>query len=146
MVEPSCPGCDERDQVIEQLKAGAGKLQGQVDELRKQVDELKAKLNRNSSNSSTPPSQDPPDAPKAKPKAKGRKRGGQPGHQGHHRTRLPAERVNEVVRYVPQTCEHCQASLPDAPGPDDPEPRWHQTAELPASPVEVTEYQAHART
>ena len=65
--------------------------------------------------------------------------------KGHHRTRLPADRVNEVVSFVPSTCENCQASLPTEPGPDDPQPRWHQTAELPPFPVVVTEYQAHAR-
>ena len=46
---------------------------------------------------------------------------------------------------MPSTCANCQACLPTEPGPDDPEPRWHQTAELPPFPVVVTEYQAHAR-
>jgi len=140
MVETSCAGCRERDQVIDELKA-------RVAELEKKVSEQDSKLNRNSSNSSTPPSQDPPGAPKRPPKkSSGKKRGGQPGHKGHHRTRLPAERVNKLVPFVPEACEKCQASLPKEPSPGDPEPRWHQTAELPRIPVEVTEYQAHGRT
>jgi len=40
----------------------------------------------------------------------------------------------------------CQAPLSAAAGPDDPEPTWHQVAELPPRPVEITEYQRPART
>ena len=69
MVESNCPGCGERDEVIAELKA---RMTG----LEKQIEELKSKLNVNSSNSSTPPSQDPPGAPKSKPKKGGKKRGG----------------------------------------------------------------------
>jgi transposase len=36
--------------------------------------------------------------------------------------------------------------LPAASGPHDPEPTWHQVAELPPLVAEVTEYQGHART
>jgi transposase len=50
------------------------------------------------------------------------------------------------VHYVPQICEACQDDLPCRPGPDDPEPRWHQVIELPEMPVTVSEYQAHGRT
>ena len=35
---------------------------------------------------------------------------------------------------------------PAKAGPHDPEPRWHQTVELPEFPVQITEYQAHPRT
>ena len=38
------------------------------------------------------------------------------------------------------------APLPREVGPDDPEPKRFQTIELPPIAVEVTEYQAHART
>src|SRR5512135_1168723 len=71
---------------------------------------------------------------------------GQPGHPGHHRQRLPAERVNHVVRYVPTTCLRCRSPLPEEPAPDDPEPQWHQVAELPEIAAVVTEYQGHSRT
>src|SRR4029453_4933917 len=36
--------------------------------------------------------------------------------------------------------------LPADPGPDDPEPSWHQVAELPEMAAQVTEYQGHFRT
>jgi transposase len=77
----------------------------------------------------------------------GRKPGGQPGHTAHLRVRLPAERLTEpTVHYLPTICAACQDDLPYMPGPDDPEPRWHQVVELPEIPVQVTEYQAHGRT
>ena len=115
--------------------------------LEAQVKELLLQLQRNSSNSSTPPSANPLDAPKpvGKPPS-GRRPGGQTGHRGHHRVRLPASRVNEIVAYVPTVCTDCHTPLPIDPGPDDPEPGWHQVAELPEQAAIVTEHQAHWRT
>ena len=60
---------------------------------------------------------------------------------------MPSERLTEpIVHYLPDICHVCQDDLPAMPGPDDPEPRWHQVIELPAVPVQVIEHQAHART
>lgn len=133
MPEPACPGCRQ--------------LQRRVAELEALVRELQARLGLNASNSSLPPSANPPQAPKPVVKEPtGRQPGGQPGHPGPQRLRLPPERLKEVIRFVPKVCGHCQATLPAAPGAKDPQPRWHQVAELPAAPVEVTEYQGHART
>ena len=118
-----------------------------IAELEAEVRELRGQLARNSSNSSTPPSADPPGAPKPVVKRPtGRKPGGQPGHPGHHRQRLPAERVNQVIRHVPTTCVRCHGPLPDEPAPHDPEPQWHQVAELPEIAAVVTEHQGHSRT
>ena len=133
MPEPTCPGCQQ--------------LQRRVAELEALVRELQARLGVNASNSSLPPSANPPQAPKPVVKEPtGRQPGGQPGHPGPQRPRVPPERLKEVICLVPQVCDHCQAALPAAPGPHDPPPRWHQVAEMPAAPAEVTEYQAHART
>jgi len=106
-----------------------------------------ARLNRNSSNSWIPPSANPLDAPKPVVKTpSGRKPSGQTGHPGHHRHRLPPERVNKIVPYVPTIYTHYQAPLPAEPEPGDPEPTWHQVVELPALAAVITEHQAHART
>jgi transposase len=111
------------------------------------IRDLQAQLNRNASNSSIPPSANPPGAPKPVAKAPtGRKPGGQPGHRGHYRQRMPPDRVDHVVAYVPETCTRCQGPLPAEPQPGDPEPAWHQVAELPVLAAIVTEHQAHART
>lgn len=141
MAEPLCPGCLQRDRRI-------AELEGRVAELEATVRDLLARLGQNSSNSSIPPSANPPQAPPPVRKAPtGRKPGGQPGHDAHLREQLPPKRLTEpTVRYVPDLCEVCQDDLPYEPGPDDPAPRWHQVIELPALPVQVTEYQAHGRT
>jgi transposase len=134
MDEPNCTGCR--------------KLLKRVAELEARLRDLEARLGQNASNSSIPPSANPPQAPPAvRKQPTGRKPGGQPGHTAHLRARLPAERLTEpTVHYWPDLCEACQDDLSPAPGPDDPEPRWHQVVELPEIAVQVTEYQAHART
>src|SRR5206468_1904508 len=40
----------------------------------------------------------------------------------------------------------CRARLPEQPSADDPDPVWHQFAELPRVSAVVTEFQGHART
>jgi transposase len=135
----SCPECGE-------LRAALDEARKQIADFQAELHELRSQLGRNSSNSSSPPSADPPGAPKPTVKMPtGRKPGGQPGHQGHHRHRLPPERVNTIVPYVPTVCEHCQTPLPVEPGPGDPEPTWHQVAELPPLVAVITEHQGHAR-
>jgi transposase len=136
----SCPECS-------QLQAALDEARKLIADLQAQLHELRSQLNRNSSNSSSPPSIDPPGAPKPVVKTPtGRKPGGQPGHPGHHRLRLPPERVNTIVPYLPTICAHCQAPLSAEPGPGDPEPTWHQVAELPELAALITEHQGHART
>lgn len=132
MEEPSCAGCRE--------------LLKRIAELEALVRELQARLGLNASNSSLPPSANPPQAPPpVRKKPTGRKPGGQPGHTAQLRERLPPERIQQTIHLVPNMCAACQADLPETPGPDDPPPRWHQVLELPAHPVQVTEYQAHGR-
>lgn len=140
MASHGCTGCGERDAVI-------AALQQQVRVLEARVRDLEARLNQHAGNSSLPPSANPPGAPPPVTKAPtGRKPGGQPGHLGHLRLRLPPERVQEVVLYVPTHCDRCQAPLPAQADPDDNEPTWQQVIELPELRVAVTEHQAHSRT
>jgi transposase len=140
MSETTCPGCLERDAVITTL------LQ-RVQELEGRVRELEGRLGQNASNSSVPPSANPPSAPKPVVKKRsGRSTGGQPGHPGHQRQRLPRERVDHLIPLIPDRCACCQAPLPQQPSPGDPEPVWHQFAELPPVAAVVTEFQGHART
>src|SRR5450432_1543252 len=102
----SCPECVKHRAALDQAQEQIARLQAELHELRCQ-------LNRNSSNSSSPPSADPPGAPKPVVKTPSRRQsGGQPGHPGSHRHRLPPERVQDVVPYIPTFCTQCQASLP----------------------------------
>jgi transposase len=133
MAAKDCPGCR--------------KLRRRVAELEALVRDLQARLSLHAGNSSVPPSANPPDAPKPVVKEpSGRQPGAQPGHAPCQRVRLPAERVRHVVHHVPATCRGCGHALPSEPGPRDPEPTWHQVAELPEITAVVTEHQGHTRT
>jgi transposase len=139
MAEVTCPGCLERDERIAALEA-------RVAELEALVRDLTARAGGNATNSSLPPSANPPQAPKpVTKKPTGKRPGGQPGHQAHLKRRLPAGRVSHTIPFVPTHCGRCRAALPRAPGPHDPEPTWHQVAELPVMAAHVTEYQGHYR-
>jgi transposase len=106
------------------------------------IAELEARLNRNSTNSSKPPSTDPP-AVKAKRRPpvapSGRKRGGQPGHPRHSRPLVPPERLRHVVEIKPAHCGGCGSPIHG----HDPDPLRHQVAEIPPVQPEVDEYRLH---
>src|SRR3954470_22306835 len=113
---PACPRCVELLQRIAQLE--------------QTVRDLEARLGQNASNSSLPPSANPPAAPKPVVKKRtGKHTGGQPGHPGLSRLRLPPQRVAHTIPLLPSHCERCRPPLPAQPGPDAPEPSWHQFAE-----------------
>ena len=106
--------CEEQTALLEHLTKANQALTGTVAELRRVIDELKetirelqAKLNRNSQNSSQPPSKDGPDKPRPRSQRKstGRRPGGQKGHSGAH-MEIPHE-PNEVVRHLPGKCLSC---------------------------------------
>lgn len=140
MEAPSCSGCLARDARLTEQGVRLAALE-------EEVRQLKALLGRNASNSSTPPSANPLGAPKPVVKKKSkRKPGGQPGHPPRLKRLLPPQRVQEVIPFVPQECQHCHAALPAQAGPHDPEPTRFQVLELPKLVAEVTEYQGHART
>jgi transposase len=140
MDEPACPGCRQRDEII-------ARLQERLAALEQRVHALEEQLRKNASNSSLPPSANPPQAPKpvVKPSS-GKKPGGQPGHPPTLQRRLAPGRLQQVVTFVPSRCRRCGHDLPQQAGPDDPEPSWHQVAELPPLTAHVTEYQGHFRT
>jgi transposase len=126
---------------------GCRRLEARVAELEGIIRDLQARLKQDATNSSLPPSANPPHGrTPVRKEPTGRPRGGRPGHQACLRVRLPATRVHQVVRFVPRTCEGCGAALPEQGGPNDPEPTWHQVAELPSLAAVVTEYQGQART
>src|ERR1700681_758912 len=133
MSEPLCQGCRELLQRVAELEAT--------------VRDLQARLGLNSRNSSLPASADPLGTPPRPSKKKSkRRRGAHPGHPPHLKELLPPERVDEVRPFLPRHCDHCSATLPTQPGPDDAPPTRFQTIELPPVVTVVTEYQGHART
>ena len=115
-------------------------LTARVSKLEAEVAELKARLNKDSTNSSTPPSVTHPHAKPLTPKPKSkRRRGGQPGHDKHERALIPVEDCQAVVPCVPGECRRCGRTLRGT----DPEPLRHQVWELPDIRPVVTEYQRH---
>jgi transposase len=121
--------------VIRTQQAMIEELRAEVRQLREENRELRARLSRDSSNSSQPPSSDPPwKAPSER--KQGRKRGGQPGHRGHRRELVEPD---EVVDHRPAACAHCCGPLVG----DDPEPSRHQVTEVPPVVAVVTEHRVH---
>jgi transposase len=112
----------------------------QILRLTARVAELEAKLGKDTTNSSKPPSTTHPHAkpPSSKPKSR-RSRGGQPGHDKHERALLATEQCREVVPCVPSACRRCGQALNGT----DPEPLRHQVWELPDIQPIITEYQQH---
>ncbi|MCA3013583.1 MAG: IS66 family transposase zinc-finger binding domain-containing protein [Myxococcaceae bacterium] len=102
---------------------------------------LQERLNRNSGNSSRPPSSDSPDQ-RAERRGKGPtggKRGGQPGHPGSKRDLLPKEQFNEFKPLFPSECSNCFSPLPATP---DAVQRY-QTIDLPVLKAHVIEWLRH---
>jgi transposase len=95
----------------EELAALVVELRAENAVLRERIDELERKANRDSGNSSMPPSSDPP-ASRAERRRRAReaykrsmrKSGGQTGHQGKGRELVAPERVNERVEHLPDCC------------------------------------------
>ena len=122
---------------VQQLVVG---LLATVDQLQQAVAQLREQVNKNSQNSSKPPSSDPPSVKRKPPKVKGqRQQGGQPGHQGKGRHLKPPDQVSRFVVSRPISCGACGTLLLG----EDADPSRHQVTELPRIEPEVVEYQVH---
>lgn len=116
-------------------------LVAHVQVLETELATLHERVNRNSRNSSKPPSSDGPDVPsKPRQRAKSkRKRGAQPGHKGTARKLVPIEQVKDRYDVKPEVCRQCGHTLAG----EDPEPYRHQVTEIPPVVAEVVEYRLH---
>jgi transposase len=137
----------ELEAVVAAQAKALGEKDAQIARLEAQVRELLERLNRNSGNSSKPPSSDPPSVRaerQAKAKGKsGKKPGGQPGHKGTQRALLAPEHVDEVIDHFPAECENCWVTLPKTP---DPAAQRYQTTELPPTKLFTAEHRVHTVT
>jgi len=106
--------------------------------------DLREQMNKNSRNSSRPPSSDGPGvAAKAGKSTKSRrKRGGQKGHKGTTRKLVPVEEVKASFDIMPDVCSCCGLPLTDI----DADPYRHQVTEIPPVVAEVKEYRLHTLT
>lgn len=108
----------------------------------KKLSEHVAKLTKNSSNSSKPPSSDvvKPPKPKGKRKKKQRKIGGQPGHPKHERQSFSAEDLSDVWEYHLDRCPDCGGGVERAGA----EARVVQQIEVVESPIRIDEHRGLA--
>ena len=105
---------EEKDHLILSMQSTISTLQSSVDamtttieELNKTIAELKEQLNKNSNNSSKPPSSDgykKPPAPKSLRGRSGKKSGGQKGHEGKN---LMQAKADHVIPCMPSKCTDC---------------------------------------
>lgn len=124
----------EAQEIICALLAKIGKLEAELEDLRRQV------KGKTPQNSSLPPSTQHPHAkPKPRRRKSKKRRGGQPGHAKHERPLIPTDRCDEVHSLKPTECRRCSDKLSGR----DPEPLRHQVWELPKIKPHVTEYQLH---
>ena len=94
-------------QQIESLNATISAQTQLIAQLNQTIQELKEQLNKNSRNSSKPPSSDgfKKPAPKSLRKPSGKKAGAQNGHQGAHLA-VTAE-PDETIKHMPSACGGC---------------------------------------
>ena len=117
-------------QVIKQQCRRIAELETQVADLAAQV----ARLLKNSSTSSKPPSSDIVKPPG--PKGGKRHIGGQPGHPRHQREPFAPEQIDRVEKHILHECPDCGGMVRPAAAPA----RVIQQAELIGRPVEIVEH------
>src|ERR1035441_2217540 len=110
----------ERDRQIADAEKQIADAEKQIAEGEKQIADLERQLaarQKNSTNSSKPPSSDGlagAQRRRCSPRKKsGRKPGAQPGHMGQDRQ--PVEDPDRIEEVLPQHCKHCGTVLPQAP-------------------------------
>ena len=115
-------------------------LEKELEESKKIQENLEEKVNRNSNNSSIPPSSE---IVKTEKKQKliheKRKRGGQKGHIGNNRELYPESECKSVENHLPQTCKCCGEKLSGT----DSNPYRHQIVEIPPIKLEIVEHRLH---
>jgi hypothetical protein len=125
--------------LVEQIAAG----ERQIAALQEGQEDLQEQVQRNSTNSSQPPSQDAPKGLKAKPKKKsGQPRGAQQGHEGHQQELYPPEQCEAIKDYYPTQCCECGQELSG----EDAAPQRCQVVEIPPLRAIVIEHRFHALT
>ena len=130
------------EQIITTLLAKIADLE-KVIQQQARITELEKRLNKNSSNSSKPPSSDglgkPPRTTSLREKGK-RNSGGQKGHKGE--TLKQTESPDVVKKHVLFTCPDCRCSLLSAPVTGIVR---RQVFDIPPPKIEVTEHQAEIK-
>ena len=130
----------EQASLIEELRAENAKLKALLQAALDEIERLKAeiaRLKKNSTNSSKPPSSDIVKPPKQrKNKKRKRKIGAQKGHKAHQRIPFTAEQIDNIVEVKLEACPKCKGKLT----PSDKPAKVHQQVELGMRTFTITEY------
>ncbi len=131
---------NELQKIVDSLRAEIIQLTKENEDLREENKKLRDILNKNSSNSSKPPSSD---MNKPKPQSlrekSGKLPGGQNGHPGYTLSQI-SDPTNTILRKVERCI--CGCSLEDVPPPAI---KKRQVFDIPALRVEVTEHQVEIK-
>ena len=106
------------------------------------INELEAKLNKNSSNSSKPPSSDglaKPPRTQSLRESSSRNPGAQPGHPGKHLALV--NNPDEIIRHPTTHCQHCHRSLKNIASTIE----RRQVFDIPPLDLLITEYQSEVK-
>ena len=123
--------------LVQTLCSIINKQAARIIELEERVKLLEDQINKNSRNSSKPPSTDTFKKIKGQRKPSGKSVGGQKGHKGH--TLEMAENPDHVIVHPVTKCESCGRSLCDTEAASY---ERRQVLDLPPIKVEVFEHQA----
>ena len=126
--------------LVQTLCSICNKQAARIVELEERVKALEDQINKNSRNSSKPPSTDTFKKIKSQRKPTGRSVGGQKGHKGH--TLEMVEKPDHVIVHPVTKCELCGRSLCDI---DASNHELRQVFDLPPIKVEVFEHQAESK-
>ena len=126
--------------LVQTLCSIINKQAARIVELEERVKSLEDQINKNSRNSSKPPSTDSFKKIKGQRKPSGRSVGGQKGHKGH--TLEMAEKPDHVIVHPVPKCELCGRSLCDTEASNH---ERRQVFDLPPMKVEVFEHQAESK-
>ena len=136
---------DAKDRKIKQLERLLAKQAATIEQMAQRVAELESKLaaaQKDSSNSSKPPSSDIVNPKKAANRKRKRKRkpGAQKGHPKHERPEFPFEALDNAWEYTLESCPTCGGGLENA----DRAPRVVQQVEIIDVPIRIEEHRGRA--
>lgn len=126
--------------LVNALTASISELTEQINELKERVKTLEDQLNKNSRNSSKPPSTDGFKKPKSQRQNSGKPAGGQKGHRGH--TLKMVENPDHIIVHLVPSCKKCGSSLT---GTQTTSYQRRQVFDIPPIKVETTEHRAEKK-
>lgn len=133
---------DEQNKSIAHLTQQVEHLTQQNTLLLQRIEQLERQLaaaQKNSANSSKPPSSDIVNKPKPKPNGRRkRKPGGQPGHTKHERLPFTLDQIDDPRSYTLDKCPECGGRLTA----NDKPPKIVQQVELVERPIAIVEHRA----